>query len=101
VWRLADASGVLTGRDEDGPPDGHPLLAPMVRSGRSVAPAGGIGAARDRCAAGLAGLPGDARRIIAPQAPTCRPSDHVRAAHSRAVARLSAPVQPPADPPAC
>lgn len=100
VWRLPDGSGVLTGRDEDGPPGGRPLLAPVVRGGLPVATAGGIGAARDRCAAELAGLPAAARRISAPQAPTCRPSDHVRWAHARAVARLSAPVQPPAGPPA-
>jgi nicotinate phosphoribosyltransferase len=100
VWRLPDGSGVLTGREEKGPPDGCPLLAPVVRGGLPVAPAGGIDAARHRCAAGLAALPAAARRISAPQAPTCRPSDHVRSAHARAVARLSAPVQPSGVPPA-
>lgn len=93
AWRLPDGSGVLTGSDEVGPPGGRPLLAPVVRGGLPVAPAEGIGAARHRCSAELATLPAAARRITEPEAPTCRPSDQLRSAHARAVARLSAPAR--------
>jgi nicotinate phosphoribosyltransferase len=90
AWRRPDGSGVLTGRDEDGPPDASPLLLPVVRRGRPVVPAGGIAAARRRCSAGLAALPGGARRIHDPEAPVCAPSAPLRARHAATVAGLRA-----------
>lgn len=95
AWRLADGSGVLTARAEEGPPGGRPLLEPVVRGGLPLEPAGGVTAARRRCAADLAALPESARRIQAPGAPGCEPSAYLRAEHARIVARLSGGTSPP------
>ena len=89
AWRLPDGSGVLAGRDEDGPTDGRPLLVPVVRSGRPLRPAGGIPEARRRCALDLAALPASARRIGSPVAPASEPSARLRAQHAHVVARLT------------
>ncbi|MGY1735053.1 nicotinate phosphoribosyltransferase [Geodermatophilus sp. SYSU D00684] len=89
VWRLPDGSGVLTARDEDGPPGGRPLLVPVVRDGLPIEPAGGLAAARRRCAAGLMALPAAARRIDAPRAPVSVPGPRLLALHEATVAGLS------------
>ena len=89
AWRLPDGSGVLTGLDEDGPPDARPLLAPVVRGGLPLDAAAGITEARRSCAAELAALPGAARRIQAPEAPGCEPGAHLRAWHAHIVTHLT------------
>jgi nicotinate phosphoribosyltransferase len=89
AWRLPDGSGVLAGRDEQGPPGGRPLLAPVVRAGRALAAPGGIDQARRRCAVELSALPAEARRIQAPEPPGSTPSAHLRAEHARIVAQLT------------
>jgi nicotinate phosphoribosyltransferase len=102
VWRLPDGSGLLTGRAESGPPGGRRMLEPVVRAGRRLAPAEGVGAARERCAAGLRGLPPAALRIHDPEPPVCAPSAGLRALHERTVLRLAGPaaaaVDAPSDP---
>jgi nicotinate phosphoribosyltransferase len=88
AWRRADGSGVLTGRDEDGPADAEPLLSEVVRGGVPVRSAGGVEAARRRCSAGVAALPEAARRIVAPEAPVCAPSTRLHALDVATVAAL-------------
>ena len=58
VWRTA-STDVIALADEDGPPDGRPLLAEVMRDGRPAgradrSPADRLAAARERCAASLA-----------------------------------------------
>jgi nicotinate phosphoribosyltransferase len=62
VWRT-DGTDVIGLVDEDGPPNGRPLLRPVWRDGRRLEPSD-LGAARLRCAAALAAAPITRPRIV-------------------------------------
>jgi nicotinate phosphoribosyltransferase len=62
VWRT-DGTDMIGLVDEDGPPDGRPLLRPVWRDGRRLEPAD-LEAARRRCTAALAAAPITPPRIV-------------------------------------
>jgi nicotinate phosphoribosyltransferase len=71
VWRCSDAAGQMTGDtlslEGDAPP-GTPLLSPVMRDGRRLAPSPPLGAVREYALAQLAALP-PALRSLADAAP--------------------------------
>jgi nicotinate phosphoribosyltransferase len=89
VWRRPAAPDLLAGRDEAAPPDGRALLWPVVVGGRRTGPAPDLGEARQRCAAEVAALPPEARRISDPVPPRCQVSPALAALHERSRARLA------------
>ncbi len=60
-------------------PEAEALLRPVMRSGRMLAPAPPLVAVRDRCAAGVAALPDDVRRLKGAAAYSVRFSDRLGA----------------------
>ena len=68
------AGDVLGLRDEPAPAGSEPLLVPVMRGGRRVAPAGTLAEARGRFARDLAALPAAARALRDPVAPVARTS---------------------------
>src|SRR5690606_22007929 len=73
VYRALDGDGRLAGdlvalRNEAGSGRGEPLLQPVMRDGRRIAPAEPLAALREHAAAELARLP-ESLRAIAPAAP--------------------------------
>ena len=75
VWR-SDDEDVLSLRDEPSPGDGYePLLTPVMRDGRRLAPSATIDEMRARFDADLAALPEGARRLDDPDAIHPRHSD--------------------------
>lgn len=80
VWRRAPViEDVLGLRDEPGPPGHEALLVPAMRSGERVGPPDSIEVLRERCAHGLASLPGPARALTGAVAPRVRRSDGLQA----------------------
>jgi nicotinate phosphoribosyltransferase len=68
VHRLRDADGrfigdCLAAADEPAPPGAVALLAPVMRGGRRLAPPPALADVRARCAAEIAALPDDVRRV--------------------------------------
>lgn len=90
VWRRPGSADLLAGRDEDGPEGAEPLLQPVLRGGRRVAPRGTLAEARARVQRGLEWLPKDALRIVDPVAPTPTVSEPLRALAAATAARLRA-----------
>jgi len=82
VWRRRDASGLLAGdtlglaTDDT---EGEPLLVPVMRAGRRLAPPDTLAAARRRAAAALASLPASLRRLDRPSTYDAEVSPSVRA----------------------
>jgi nicotinate phosphoribosyltransferase len=68
VYRFRGSDGRLSGdvlalRDEPPPPGGEPLLRTVMEGGRLVEPMPALGAIRERCAAQVASLPEEVRRL--------------------------------------
>ncbi|HEY8490215.1 MAG TPA: nicotinate phosphoribosyltransferase [Dehalococcoidia bacterium] len=68
VYRLRDAGGRLAGdvialADEPPPPGAEPLLQTVMEDGRLLAPHPPLTEVRDRCAAQVAALPAEVRRL--------------------------------------
>jgi len=60
------AGDILALRDEPAPTDCEPLLIPVMRDGRRLAPPEPVAVASQRCAASLAWIPAGARALRAP-----------------------------------
>jgi nicotinate phosphoribosyltransferase len=89
VWRRPGAPDLLACRTEDGPAGARPLLRPVVRGGLPIIAADDVAAAARRCAADVAALPPEARRIADPVPPTCELSPALRSLGERTRARLA------------
>ncbi len=68
VYRFRDAAGRCIGdrlvlEDEPAPPGADALMTTVMRDGRRVGPAPTLAEIRARCAAGIAALPDDVRRL--------------------------------------
>ena len=66
VWRRFDASGTMTGDTlslEGAPGDGEPLIAPVMRAGRRIAPSPPLAAVRERARTQIAALPEPLRAL--------------------------------------
>jgi nicotinate phosphoribosyltransferase len=73
VFRRPRFNDRLGTRDEPPPPDGEPLLVPVMKNGHRIGPADLLDNARHRLQADLAALPYTARRIRHPHPPlACR-----------------------------
>jgi nicotinate phosphoribosyltransferase len=86
------AGDLLTLRDEPAPAGYRPLLVPVMRGGRRVAPAdpaGEVRAARNRFDADLAWLPAAARRLTSPVPVSARPSTRLQALSDELARRLA------------
>jgi nicotinate phosphoribosyltransferase len=95
VFRYRRADGTLTHdvlavRDEVAAPDAEPLLETVMVDGRVVRPHPRLEAARDRCAAAIAALPPDVRRLRDPSDYPVRPSDALTARQRAATAAVGA-----------
>ena len=89
VWRLPGMAGdVIAVRDEPGPRDAEPLLAPVMREGRPVV-GEGLAEARDRFAADLESLPEKLRSLDGAPYPVER-SEGLRAADVELRERIAA-----------
>lgn len=80
VWRTR-AGDLLALRDEPGPEDGEPMLAPVMRDGRRLAVSPSLEESRERFRADLAAVPTKARRLTHPE--------HVTVPHSEALRALT------------
>lgn len=84
VWRVVSArtaiQDVIAFEDEPRPAGAVPLLAPVMRAGRRLAPLPTLEASRAWCAERLAELPRDLLRIDAAPRYRVEPSDALRAA---------------------
>ena len=70
--------GDVIGLRDEAPPAGtKPLLEPVMRDGKRLAPAASIQEARARLEGELRGLPGSAKDLSRPQAPAARFSDRL------------------------
>jgi len=82
VYRFRGPDGRFRGdllalRDEPAPPGGAPLLVPVMASGALVARAPALDEIRARCAAELAALPDEVRRLRSPGSYAVRPSERL------------------------
>lgn len=72
VWRVEDADGVadhdVIGLDHEAV-EGRPLLEPVLRHGRRLAPSPSIHEARERAAAAVAALPSRSRTLVQRERP--------------------------------
>ncbi|HEY8453604.1 MAG: nicotinate phosphoribosyltransferase [Micromonosporaceae bacterium] len=93
------ADGDVLGLRDEPAPDGYePLLVPVMRAGKPVAPpdpAGEVRAARARFDADLAWLPEAARRLTDPEPVVARPSARLDALREQVARRLGFPVDRP------
>jgi nicotinate phosphoribosyltransferase len=90
--RTAADGDVLALREEPAPPGYDRLLVPVMQAGRRVTPpdpAGEVRAARDRFNADLAWLPAEAKQLVSPVPPTCRPSERLHALRDEVARRLA------------
>lgn len=78
VWRREGAPDVLASRDEPDVPGARPLLVPVLRAGRRVAPREPLAVTRARLDDGLAWLPDTALRIREPVGPSPVLSERLR-----------------------
>ena len=95
VYRVRDAAGRFVGDllallDETPPADGQPLLGAVMESGRLVAPHPPPAAVRDYCAAQIAALPADLRRLKNPGTYRVRVSDRLASLQRSVVAKVVA-----------
>ena len=83
VWRIGDGehADVLALRDEQGPDGAAPMLAPVMRDGRRLAPPPSLPESRAWFDEDLACVPRKARRLTHPE--------HVRVPHSDALRDLT------------
>ncbi len=82
VWRHFDGAGVMVGdviTTEDDPQGGRPLLEPVMREGRRLAPAPSLTAIRAYAAAEIKSLPGDLRGLETAPPYEVRISESLRA----------------------
>jgi nicotinate phosphoribosyltransferase len=88
VWRRPGSLDLLCRRTEVGPAGARPLLRQVVRGGLPLESRGDLDAAARRCAADVAALPAQARRITDPQSASCEISPELRELTERTRARL-------------
>jgi nicotinate phosphoribosyltransferase len=94
VHRAAPPSqDVITLRDEPAPPGSEPLLVPVMRHGRRLAP-DTLDQARARFERDLAALPAPALDLRTPHAPTARYSDQLTDLAADLAARHQRPRSP-------
>lgn len=72
VYRFDGGDDLLATRDEPPPPDGHPLLVPVMRGGVRTADPEPVAAAADRLTGDLARLPPSACALSSPEQPPLR-----------------------------
>ncbi|GAA2591967.1 nicotinate phosphoribosyltransferase [Streptomyces axinellae] len=78
VHRLEGFHDVVALADEPPPASSRPLLHTVIEAGTRTAPPPGLEDLRERCAADLAALPEEARRIIGPVPLSCTTSPRLR-----------------------
>jgi len=85
VWRPrgGEHDDVLCLRDEDAPAGAEPMLVPVMREGRRLAPSPSIADGRSRFEADLAFVPQKARRLTHPEHVIVTHSDALRALTDR------------------
>jgi len=85
VWRPrgGEHDDVLCLRDEDAPAGAEPMLVPVMREGRRLAPSPSIADGRSRFEADLACVPQKARRLTHPEHVIVTHSDALRALTDR------------------
>ncbi|MFB6718461.1 nicotinate phosphoribosyltransferase, partial [Streptomyces sp. NPDC056237] len=75
VFRRPGYADLIALVDEQPPPDGVPLLEPVMREGHRVSERTKLNTARQRFVTDLAALPTGARTIRVPTAPRAEPSE--------------------------
>ena len=96
VWRQRDDAGRFAcdviGLAEEAEPGGEPLLVPLMREGRVLAPSPSLDAIRARAAGQLAALPAEHKPLRGGQTYPVRYSDELERRRSRMLAALRAEV---------
>lgn len=95
VWRFpgldaAAAGDLIALREEPPPPNGEPLLVEVMCGGRLLAPVPTLAEVRARCAAGVAALPDQVRRLRGAARYPVRYSDRLRARQTELEAEVRA-----------
>ncbi|HUF35414.1 MAG TPA: nicotinate phosphoribosyltransferase [Gemmatimonadales bacterium] len=89
------AGDLLAVAEDAAPPGTEPLLETVMRDGRLLRPHPPLPALRERCAAQLAALPEECRRLEDPTPYPVRPSHMLRARQADAAEGLGVPTPPP------
>jgi len=83
VFRRNGCEDVVALAEEAAPAGSRPLLHPVVRKGTRIGPAPGLQHIRERCAADVAALPEEARRVTGPRPLHSSTSPRLRALTDR------------------
>jgi nicotinate phosphoribosyltransferase len=88
VFRNLEIGGDIVGLRDERLADRRPLLEPVMRAGRRLAPPETIEAMATRLTRELSALPGSALRIEHPEPPLVMVSAHLKQLHKECVAKL-------------
>jgi nicotinate phosphoribosyltransferase len=93
VWRVAGERDVIGLWEERGPDGAEPLLQPVMRDGKLLRPHPPLASARERCAAEVARLPQQVKRLRGAAAYPVDQSSALRSGQA-AAERIVAPGRP-------